>query len=544
MKIHKNKLQIGIIFLVLFSLAFISAIDINSCDVLDQENSVYRLTKNLSEEEVVIPNSTRTCMYIAADNVTLDCQNNYIKKSSYERYQPFLIRNPGYDSTKIINCDLFCTPASNSCRGIDLIRGERHYIANNVIDHTMYPIVMSYVNNSIIYNNTITGIPSGHGEGINLQDSSNNTIEKNTLKDNNGNGMELNQYSYNNTINQNIIKNSSSRGMYIGWRTGYNKITNNNITLNGVRGIQFYYSDENFIYNNLIKENEWDGLSFKVSTDNLIQNNTIVDNAGDGIWLDFWSDDNTFKYNNVSGSGYNGYAFAENLTGNVLQENIFCFNDLFDINNSESTILIDNKCDSINYGTCLPCIEPPFPQDAVQIDSCQVLNQPNKYYVLNKSLIDSDVKNTGSGCFSIYENNVTLNCDNHIISSSTFTLPGIYSSGFNTTIKNCDVDVNDGPGLGVGVRFYGGGNNQIIDSIFNSNVAGIYVQSSSNNSFQGNTLSSNLYGLYLQGGSYNEFFNNNICTNTNDLFCSSSQTDLGGNTCSPNTCGITCNACA
>tara|TARA_Y100000034_G_scaffold136505_1_gene213425 strand:+ start:3182 stop:3628 length:447 start_codon:yes stop_codon:yes gene_type:complete len=139
---------------------------------------------------------------------------------------------------------------------------------------------------------------------------------------------------------------------------------------------------------------------------------------------------------------------------------------------------------------------------------------------------------------------ITLDCNNYYINNPSFTIPGIYSDSSNTTIKNCNVSVSKGAGFGVGIRLTGNTYNRVLDNILNSNLVGIYSSSSNNNVFENNVIKDNVYGSYLESSSDSEFETNNICLNTNDLICSSSQIDLGSNSCSgPGGCGITCNSC-
>ena len=72
-----------------------------------------------------------------------------------------------------------------------------------------------------------------------------------------------------------------------------------------------------------------------------------------------------------------------------------------------------------------------------QVATCRELNKSNQVYIMINSIID----NTLSGpCINITAENVTLNCNGSFIKSNK-PRTGVYSNQFNTTIKNCTIDM-------------------------------------------------------------------------------------------------------
>lgn len=71
----------------------------------------------------------------------------------------------------------------------------------------------------------------------------------------------------------------------------------------------------------------------------------------------------------------------------------------------------------------------------INISSCQILNQSNKVYILNQSIINNTLT---VSCMNITAQNVTLDCQGRYVKSSNY-VSGIYSNQQNTTIKNCAI---------------------------------------------------------------------------------------------------------
>ncbi len=90
--------------------------------------------------------------------------------------------------------------------------------------------------------------------GIYIVGSSGNTIERNTIENNDARGISLSQ-SVSNTIRYNTIQNNVNSGMYFSLS-----------------------SNSNTIYQNVIKVNHRYGISFSGSSNNVIHHNDFVDN--------------------------------------------------------------------------------------------------------------------------------------------------------------------------------------------------------------------------------------------------------------------------
>ncbi|RJS75024.1 PKD domain-containing protein, partial [Methanophagales archaeon] len=145
---------------------------------------------------------------------------------------------------------------------------------------------------------------SNNSVGIELYESSNNTLTNNEALFNSGCGICLDLSRNNNVMNNNASNNGGS-GIYL-WITRYNKLMNNTVNSNDMFGIRLYNSFYTQIVNNVANSNNHSGIyiggeEMSLSQYNYIINNTIQLNQGNGVCLD-GAGYNTVKKNNISKS--------------------------------------------------------------------------------------------------------------------------------------------------------------------------------------------------------------------------------------------------
>ncbi len=156
-------------------------------------------------------------------------------------------------------------------------------IRNNTFLNADYSnmVLLSNVNNSIIFNNTMK---NGDYVGLRLLNSNNNTISNNIIKNISSTGIVLSE-SNNNTITRNIIKNISSTGIVLS-ESNHNRIFENRVNSNGNRGISINYeSNYNNISNNIVNNNSGNGIFIQNGDHNQILENIFSDNGFCGISL-------------------------------------------------------------------------------------------------------------------------------------------------------------------------------------------------------------------------------------------------------------------
>jgi parallel beta-helix repeat protein len=173
-------------------------------------------------------------------------------------------------------------------------------------------------------------------------------------------------------------------------------------------------------------------------------------------------------------------------------------------------VCVGNDADHVEYDCategkiCLnrACVSTP------EITMCQALGIPDLNYFMNQD-IDQPLDDT---CIKIYADNVELDCQgNSITSPSTAGISGIYSSGLNTTITNCNVS---GIQNGWGIYLNGTDNAYVTDNYLSLNEYGIQVSFGQFNTLKGNTIRYNdVMGIYLYSSSYNNITNNSANKN-------------------------------
>jgi len=192
--------------ILILSLTFATAIDVTSCQSLNQENAVYELKNDVTSE-------TSTCFTIEANSITLDGKGFSVAGK---------ITNTGFNSTIIRNLNLEST-----------LRLEESN--NNIIeDNTISGGILIYAGksdsrNNIIRNNILSGSSATQQKAILLVGSSLNTIEDNTITG------QVHVWSNDNMIKENEITVSGSGTppypFVLDYGSENNKVMNNQISL-------------------------------------------------------------------------------------------------------------------------------------------------------------------------------------------------------------------------------------------------------------------------------------------------------------------------
>ena len=145
---------------------------------------------------------------------------------------------------------------------------------------------------------------TNNGQGVVLASTTNSTITKNNITENDWEGIRLSWSSNYNTISGNNITNNY-HGIEL-YESSYNTISGNNITQNNQYGILLDRSTYNAISGNNITNNEGGialvGTLFHRSTYNAISGNNITNNEY-GIRVDRYSDYNSISGNNITNNG-------------------------------------------------------------------------------------------------------------------------------------------------------------------------------------------------------------------------------------------------
>jgi parallel beta-helix repeat protein len=277
-------------------------------------------------------------------------------------------------------------PSNAGC--VVLVNCTRITVQNLQLSQNGQGILLFSTTNSTLTQNTITGA-GGRGielvhssniniientvqnfsMGINLQESSNNLIKKNSVIHNNYAVIMTESNSKENTILENEI---ASNDYGISERGGKNTISQNEIITNDY-GISVH-SSSNMISNNIISGNNEMGIILDAGS-NTLSGNNVTDNNNYGIYI---SSGNTLINNRMSNNRYNFDVRGTNFENDVDSSNLV---------NGKPIIYWVNQQDKI------------VPQDAgyVALVKCE-----------NITVQNLNLTNNGDGIFLAFTNHSTI----------------------------------------------------------------------------------------------------------------------------------------
>ena len=220
-----------------------------------------------------------TALLVGADNVTLDLRGYRVLGDGDGDAPGILVENR---------------------QGVVVTRGRVEQFGSGVA-------IVGGSGNTVIKMETIDNVGNGDfGDGILLDDSSNNLLSKNVARGNGPyGGISLLGSSGFNTIEKNLVEfndilsgpNGPQQDDGIRLENGANNnlISKNNVYDNGLDGIALFADTfDNVVEKNDIRRNgahdqvhrQGDGIAvFNRSTGNLIEKNTVFDNGANGIFL-------------------------------------------------------------------------------------------------------------------------------------------------------------------------------------------------------------------------------------------------------------------
>lgn len=242
--------------------------------------------------------------------------------------------------------------SNNQENGITLFLCHDNNITSSLdLGYTIHQSViegndMSGVNMVMSSNNRILDVEFGHNRiaEIYLEDSSNNTIERNSehYKDylyETFSGIMIDSSNYNKITENNF--DTDNYGLFL-LLSSYNEIIGNTFSNNNGSGMAIYSSFYNSIYNNKLESNQKHGIEVISSLFNNVYDNKVNGNSGSGIFLEYCQFNRIFK--NVATSNSIGIQLSSSnentIVGNSLLRNGQCIAEI----NCEDNIIIDNEC--------------------------------------------------------------------------------------------------------------------------------------------------------------------------------------------------------
>jgi len=301
--------------------------------------------------------------------------------------------------------------------------------------------------------------------------------------------------------NYNIIGNGEGYGIYLNSKTG---ITIKNCKVrNFVRGLSLSSSNNNKFENNTFSNN-WAGIYLHASYNNEFIGNIIENNSWWGFTLDYYSQNNILRENQMQNNKFNFLSFG--YENNIDTTNLVDGKPIYYLIDA-SNITLDS---SSNAGTvhCIRCSNITFKD----------LNLKNNFF----GIFLSNSKNSKIEGNKIEENNIGIYLSNSqgiLVTENTminnYSDIYLYSSNDNllekNTIKNEISDNNSG-----GIVLSSSNNNTLSGNSFFKK--GIVISCSSRNILDGNNISNSPYGISIALSSENNIFGNLLSENSNGIY--------------------------
>ena len=430
-------------------------------------------------DQDIVNSGTSYCINISANDVVFDCQGHKVDGDDSADYGIYIYRSSLQTTNVTVrNCEVSDWDTANI---------HVHWADGNAFEN-------------------ITTF-SSPDYGINLDSSNSNTFTNITTYSNGYYGVYL-SHAGSNTFTNIVTRSNGYHGILLYVSADSNTFSNVSAHSNGYHGIYLYGSDSNTIKNSKIYNNSVCGIKLYGAGEdgaNSIYNNFF--NNADNICFDgtiYHNDWNTTKQegNNIfnSDNPYIGGNFWAKPDGTGYSET--CDDADLDGFCDEPYTLATDNVDHLPLSA------------AKNITGCSVLDTPKATYYLVNDIINS----SQSYCINISANNVTLDCQGHLIDGDDSADYGIWiyrdsEQATYITVKNCIVKDWDGANIYIKRADYNTFEN--ITSI-SSPDKGIEVQSYTRyNVFNNINASGNNYGIMLDGW-YADYHNlTNITANNN-----------------------------
>jgi len=385
-------------------------------------------------------NITTQAIWLQGDNISLDCDGYTITQPAPAPL-PCLYSASG-NNLLIQGCII--TGCSLGIQFQDVTNSEVN--GNDIVINLIGVMDSDCTNNTYVYNNI-----NANGDGIEMYSCTDSNIEANTLDDNMGDAIALED-------------------------TNYTTITANYMDNNGDDGIELDESFNNDLYYNEVTNSGMDGIYLVDADDNNLYGNFMENATGNGIYLED-SLSNTLDTNTANLCDY-GFGFEYTTASNSILNNVVDNSTTYDFKCWDA----ENQTDAGNNtcGTQDGCVAPPGPADwlttcpsptpppGAPLDACQELSA-GIYY------LSDDVNVNGSSpCFTFSSGDVVLDCDFHSLYNATGSDTAIaWEDMDNITIEDCDIW-----GFQTGIDLENSTSFEIYDNQFGDNTYGVWARDS------------------------------------------------------------------
>ncbi len=514
-------------FLCLINPLFAST-NINDCADLTVAGETYYLTADITNKDI------GKCMYVKADDITLDCQGHTIDGIDYSSlygttYGIYITNN--YDNITIKNCVL-----SDWYDGLYVL--STYNI--NILDIESYSSYCSgtsggyglYISDTNNVNVTNFNSHDNGKDGIVIYYPTTDNIKLTNIISNNnsGNGIEIN-YETNNTFLENVTTNYNTRyGIYTLNSPGRINFVDVTASYNGYSGIRYQGSGSSGTTWNMTDivayNNTQYGLNLEFIQNFNLTNITAINNSA-GVYLGFCKDVSIQDSILKDSFGFDLYTYSRNITECITTKNLTGTDDkpiyylsgggnLSNWNNNVTQIILCDgnytlnnislsRTDKHNNGIILTGSGTSTISNLTMdnVNSLRIANNEghtNLYdiYLSNVAIGLYFLASPGSTSGSVSSRNVSIeNTTYGMITGSSINISGI-------SMKNGVYGISPG-------GWYDDSN--ISDCTIENFTYGIYLTQNKDNSFNNVTIEDCDYGVYLSGTRTYNTVKNSLITN-------------------------------
>ncbi len=318
-------------------------------DITSNDDGVYASPDSYApEDNRIINNSFEKNI----DGVVFwsDCINNTIKDNQFANNTDYNIWMRDGSTNNTIESNSI----SKGSYGIYLQESDEcQVIENKVNGSRTHGIQLANTNGSYIYKNEIWNVNESNDRGIYIREfSTDNLVIENDVHDNQ-NGIYLSEgggaygFPQYNTITKNYIHDNIGNGIFL-VDTKFNKIHDNEISNNNDHSVYLSRSEETEVTNNRIFGGDMYGIYlFDSHLNSKIENNYIYDNPR-GIHLE-GSTNNTFSYNTLHNNSH-GIRLWSSSDYNLVKKNDFTDNGygIYAYQSYNNSIYLNNFVNSSN----------------------------------------------------------------------------------------------------------------------------------------------------------------------------------------------------
>ncbi|MDP2926416.1 MAG: C25 family cysteine peptidase [Nanoarchaeota archaeon] len=117
-----------------------------------------------------------------------------------------------------------------------------------------------------------------------------------------------------------------------------------------------------------------------------------------------------------------------------------------------------------------------------EVGDCTELNTHDTHYYLTNNIIPT----SGPCCINITAQNITFDCRGYWTSNLSLHAYGVCSNQYGTTIKNCNISMNES-----GIKLISANNSYVFNNILNNNFLGLFLESVYNLKLEDNIINGN-----------------------------------------------------